>query len=225
MSTARTRATIICAVISAGAALATVLLTACGAAGMVGSGAAAAQTRHLAAFNSVDLGDSSNATVHVGGQQSVVVHADDNLLSRVTTEVRAGTLRIETTGSFTTNSPMYVQISLPSLNALTLSGSGVLTASNIRAPRLSIRLSGSGAVRASGTVTGLDVSLGGSGDAQLGQLAARNVHAVLSGSGRIVTRATGTLQASVPGSGTIAYTGNPAHVTTSATGSGIITRG
>jgi hypothetical protein len=80
-------------------------------------------------------------------------------------------------------------------------------------------------VRASGTVTGLDVSLGGSGDAQLGQLAARDVHAVLSGSGRIVTRATGTLRASVPGSGTIVYTGNPGHVTTSITGSGTITRG
>ena len=171
MNTARTPATIICAVISAGAALATVLLTACGAAGMAGSGTAAAQPRHLTAFTSVELGDSSNATVHVGGQQSVVVHADDNLLSRVTTQVRAGTLRIETTGSFTTDSPMYVQISLPSLHALTLSGSGVLTASNIHAPRLSIRLPGSGAMRASGTVTGLDVSLGGSGDAQLGQLA------------------------------------------------------
>jgi Putative auto-transporter adhesin, head GIN domain len=105
MNTSRTRATIICAVISAGAALATVLLTACGAAGMAGSGTAAAQARHLAAFDSVDLGDSSNATVRVGGQQSVVVHTDDNLLSRVTTQVCAGTLRIETTGSFNHQQP------------------------------------------------------------------------------------------------------------------------
>jgi hypothetical protein len=79
-------------------------------------------------------------------------------------------------------------------------------------------------VHTSGTVTRLDVSLDGSGNAQLAQLAARDVHAVLSGSGRIVTRATDTLQASVPGSGTIVYTGNPAHVTTSVTGSGTITR-
>jgi hypothetical protein len=37
-------------------------------------------------------------------------------------------------------------------------------------------------------------------------------------------RATNTLQASVPGSGTIAYSGNPAQVTRSITGSGAITR-
>ena len=224
MSTGGTRATIICAVISAGVAVATGLLTACGGAGMMGSGTEAAQTRRLAAFSSVDLVGSSNVTVHVGGGQSVVVHADDNLRSRVTTQVHAGTLKIGTTGSFTTNSPMNVQISVPSLKALTLSGSGVIAAGNIQAQRLSVRLSGSGVVRTSGTVTRLDVSLGGSGDAQLGQLAARDVHAVLSGSGRIVTRAADTLQASVPGSGTIVYTGNPAHVTTSVTGSGTITR-
>jgi Putative auto-transporter adhesin, head GIN domain len=79
-------------------------------------------------------------------------------------------------------------------------------------------------VRASGTVARLGVSLGGSGDAQLGQLVARDVRAVLNGSGRIAVHATNTLQASVPGSGTIVYSGHPAHVTTSITGSGAITR-
>src|SRR5262245_20609662 len=64
----------------------------------------------------------------------------------------------------------------------------------------------------------------GPGLRESGQLAARNVDAVLSGSGRIVTRATDTLQASVPASATTAYTANRAHVTTSATGSGTITR-
>jgi Putative auto-transporter adhesin, head GIN domain len=224
MSTGGTRATVICAAISAGVALAIGLLTACGGAAMTGSGTAAAQARHLAAFSSVDLTGSSNVTIQAGGRQSVIVHADDNLLSRVTTQVHAGTLKIGTTGSFTTNSPMNVQISVPLLKALTLSGSGTITARNIQARRLSVRLSGSGVMRISGTVTYLDVSLGGSGNAQLGQLAARDVHAVLSGSGRIATRATGTLQASIPGSGTIVYSGNPAHVTTRVTGSGTITR-
>jgi putative autotransporter adhesin-like protein len=226
MSTGGIRATVICAVIGAGAALSAGLLTACGGGGLAGSGTAAAQTRHLGAFSGVDLAGSSNVTVHAGGRQSVVVHADDNLLGQVTTQVRARTLVIGTRGSFTTNSPMRVEISVPSLEAVTLSGSGsgAITAGNIQGPRLSVSLSGSGVVRASGTVTRLDVSLGGSGDAQLDQLVARDVHAVLAGSGRILTHATNTLQASVPGSGTIVYSGNPAHVTRSITGSGAITR-
>jgi hypothetical protein len=226
MSTGGIRATVICAVIGAGAALSAGLLTACGGGGLVGSGTAAAQARHVAAFSSIDLRGSSNITIHAGGRQSVVVHADDNLLGQVTTQVHARTLIIGTRGSFTTNTPMSVQISVPLLDAVTLSGSGsgAITASNIQGPRLSVSLSGSGVVRASGTVTRLEVSLGGSGDAQLGQLVAREVHAVLAGSGRIFTHATNTLQASVPGSGTIVYSGNPAHVTRSITGSGAITR-
>jgi hypothetical protein len=224
LGTERIRATVITAVISAGVALSTVLLTACGGAITAGSGIAATQTRHLAAFTSVDLAGSNNVTVHVGGRQSVVVHADDNLLRRVITQVHAGTLTIGTTGSFTTKSPMSVEISVPSLGALALSGSGVISAANIQAQRLSVTLSGSGIVRTSGTVTRLDVSLGGSGDALLEQLVARDVHADLSGSGRIVAHATNTLEASVPGSGTIVYSGNPAHVTTSITGSGTVTR-
>jgi hypothetical protein len=218
-------ATVIRAVISAGIVSSTVLLAACASGGMTGTGTAAAQTRHLAAFNSVDLAGSNNVTIHVGGKQSVVVRADSNLLHRVTTRVHAGTLVIGTTGIMTTESPISVQISMPSLTSLTLSGSGIISAENIKAQRLNVTLPGSGAVHASGTLTRLDVSLGGSGDAQLQQLVARDVHAVLSGSGRIVVHATNTLQASVSGSGAIMYSGNPAHVTRSITGSGAITGG
>jgi hypothetical protein len=211
-------------VIAAGAALSAVLVTACGAAGLAGSGTPATQARQVAAFTRVELAGSANVTIHAGAAPYVVVHADDNLLARVTTQVHAGTLVIGTRGSFTTSSPMTVEVSVPSLQALTASGSGALSASNIQGPRVSVRLSGSGTVHASGTVTRLDVSAGGSGDAQLGHLAARDVHAAVSGSGQIVTHAANTLQASAAGSGTIVYAGNPAHVTKSITGSGTITR-
>jgi hypothetical protein len=224
MSIGGIRAGVLGVVIAAGAALSAVLVTACGGAGVVGSGTAATQARHVAAFSGVDLAGSANVTIDAGAAQAVVVRADDNLLARVTTLVRAGTLVIRTRGSFITSSPMSVEVSVPSLQALTVSGSGALTASNIQGSRVSVRLSGSGAVRASGTVTRLDVSVGGSGDAELGQLVARDVHAVVSGSGRIVAHAANTLQASATGSGTIVYRGSPAHVMTSITGSGAITR-
>ena len=44
----------------------------------------------------------------------------------------------------------------------------------------------------------------------------------MSGSGRIVLTATKSLDASVPGSGAIMYSGNPQDVTKSITGSGAI---
>ena len=83
MSTRGTRGPVILAVIFASAALSAALLTACG--GTAGSGVAATQTRDLVAFSGVDLAGNSIVAVHVGGKQSVVVHADSNLLRQVTT--------------------------------------------------------------------------------------------------------------------------------------------
>jgi hypothetical protein len=191
-----------------------------------GSGVAATQARRLAAFSGVDLAGSNVVTVHVGGRQSVVVHADDNLLGRVTTRVDAGRLVIgNTSGSFATRAPTHVDVSVPSLDGLRLTGSGVVSATGVDAASLTVTVSGSGVLRASGTVTRLDVTLAGSGDAQLRQLVASDVHAVVSGSGRILTTATKSLDAAISGSGAIVYGGNPARVRKSITGSGAITRG
>jgi hypothetical protein len=191
-----------------------------------GSGVAASQPRDVAAFSGIDLAGSNVVTVRVGGKQSVVVHGDDNLLSRITTKVRAGTLVIgNTPGSFKTRTPMSVEVTVPSLESLALSGSGVLVVTGVDTQALTATLSGSGVLRASGTAAKLDIELPGSGDAQLDQLVARDVHAVVRGSGRILVTATASLNAAVPGSGAIIYSGNPAHVTTSITGSGAVVRG
>jgi putative autotransporter adhesin-like protein len=197
-----------------------------GSSGVRGSGVAAMQTRELGPFDKIELAGSNNVFIRVGGKQSVVVRADENLLRRVTTTVEAGSLVIgNTSGTFTTKGPMSVEVVVPSLQALTLAGSGVVAATGIDKGHLTVTLSGSGVLRASGRATRLDIALSGSGDAQLEQLAARDVQAVVSGSGRILVTATRSLDASVPGSGAIVYTGNPMHVVTSITGSGAVTRG
>jgi Putative auto-transporter adhesin, head GIN domain len=62
-----------------------------------GSGVAARQARSLPAFTRVELAGDNNVIVQVGARQSVTVHADSNLLRRVTTRVRSGRLVIGTT--------------------------------------------------------------------------------------------------------------------------------
>jgi len=193
--------------------------------GVQGSGVAVTQTRAVAGFTSLDLAGSNNVTVIVGGPQSVVVHADSNLINHVTTGVTAGTLVIGDTGGFTARSPMSVDVRVPSLTALTLSGAGQISVTGINTSQLNVTVSGSGMVSAAGTATRLDVTLSGDGQAQLSQLAARDVHAVVTGSGLIQVTATTSLDAAVPGTGTIIYTGNPSQVSTSVTGTGTVTRG
>jgi hypothetical protein len=194
--------------------------------GIRGSGTAASQTRAVAGFDAVELAGSNEVNVTVGRPRSVVVHADDNLIRHVTTGVRARTLVIANApGSFTTRSPMSVDVTVPSLRALRLSGSGVVTVTGIDAPSLAVSLPGTGLLRASGTAGRLQVELGGSGDAELGNLVARRVRATVGGSGRIVVTATASLDGRVTGSGAILYGGHPARVTRDVSGSGAIVGG
>jgi Putative auto-transporter adhesin, head GIN domain len=187
------------------------------------TGVAATQQRHLAPFRSVELAGSNNVTIRVGGNQSVLVHADENLLQHVTTVVRAGRLVIgNTPGSFTSTTPMSVEIRMPSLSSVTLSGSGNVFATGIKASSLRMSLPGSGVLRADGSALKVTATLGGSGDEQLGRLSASNVHAFLRGSGRIVVNTTHSLDASVAGNGAIIYYGHPTFLTRNVTGNGAI---
>ena len=149
------------------------------------------------------------------------------MLDRVTTRVLAGALVIADTPGGTTKGPVSVTVDVPLLSSLTItpSGSGIVAVTGIKAPTLTCTLAGSGVLRASGTATRLDVTLGGSGDAELAELRARDVRAVVSGFGNIFVSATASLDASLTGNGTILYTGNPTHVVTTDTGTGVIMAG
>ena len=192
----------------------------------VGSGVAATQARAVPPFTGVDLAGDNNVTVQVGARRSVIVHADSNLLRRVTTRVRSGRLVIGTTpGNLSAKSPMFVAVSLPSLDRLRLQGDGNIAVTGVNSQRLAVSLPGSGNIDATGTATKLDVTISGEGTALLRQLVARDAKAALSGDGSIMLTATRSLTASVSGSGTILYGGTPAHVTQTVTGSGTITAG
>ena len=190
-------------------ALAIVLLTrhdASSSAQVVGSGEPATQVRAVPPFTAIDLRGSNNVIIGVGAPQRVVVHADSNLLSFVTTRVTRSTLVIgNEQGSFGSKSGMRVEVVVPSIRAITLFGAGN--------------------VIGRGAATRLDLALPGSGNLFLANLAARDVRAVLSGSGTIHVTATHSLDARITGSGVVFYRGRPAHLATTIRGSGTVVPG
>jgi hypothetical protein len=188
-----------------------------------GSGIAASQTRDVAPFAAVALTGADNVSIRIGKPQAVVVRGDVDVLDRVTTRVQEGRLVIGTTGSFTSKTGMKVDLTVPSLSELSLVGNGVIAVKGIDTASLTVTLSGSGVIRASGRASGLDVTLSGAGDVRLGALVASNVSAALDGVGRIAVTATKSLHASVSGAGSIVYGGNPSVVTRSVTGHGTVT--
>jgi len=194
--------------------------------GGTGSGVAATQARSLPPFTGVNVAAGNNVVVRVGARQSVIVHADSNLLGRITTQVSSGSLVIENTpGTLNPRSPTFVAVSVPSLDALTVQGSGNISVTGISSPSLTVRVAGSGTIHAAGTTARLDAAISGSGTVLLSRLIARDATASINGSGRIELTATHSLDTSISGSGTILYTGNPAQVTKSVSGSDTISGG
>jgi Putative auto-transporter adhesin, head GIN domain len=187
-----------------------------------GSGTQAVQGRTVAPFHAVDLAGADNVTVYVGGPRTVSVRADDNLVKYVTTRVQSGTLTIGQTRSFSTSNPTSVEISVPALDAVTLSGTGVLEVTAVEAKHFVVRVLGSGTLTVTGSTKKLDAALSGAGDVRLEGLVAEDVIATVSGAGRLLVNATHRLDAGVSGAGAIAYRGNPAKLTTHVTGIGSI---
>ena len=120
---------------------------------------------------------------------------------------------------------MFVAVSRPSLDGLTLEGDGNISVTGIKSQSLTVALPGSGNIEATGTTTKLDVTISGEGTALLRGLIARDATAALTGDGSITLTATHRLTAKVSGSGTVLYGGNPAHVAQSVTGNGTISAG
>jgi Putative auto-transporter adhesin, head GIN domain len=136
---------------------------------------------------------------------------------------RVRTLVVGTNGSFTTDLPMTVHVTVRTLDAVTLTGTGAVNVENVHADRLIVRLPGTGRLTMDGTAERLEVELSGSGDARLEDLVARDVAATLSGFGRLEVHATGSLDAALSGAGMIVYSGNPTTVTEHVTGTGAVT--
>jgi hypothetical protein len=190
-----------------------------------GSGIEGTQTRDVGAFDKIHVSGSANIAVDVGGPQSLSLRGDDNLLEFVVTEVRGGTLHIGMrSGSYSFQRGLVVQVSVPSLAALSVSGSSDSEVSGLDGGKFTVSISGSGGVRASGRVDQLDAGISGSGDMNLSELQAREVSARISGSGEIDVNALEKLDASISGSGDVRYKGAPA-VNSHISGSGSVSKG
>lgn len=193
------------------------------ATGSEGSGVAVAETRDVGPFRDVVLSGANQVSIGVGGEQLVVVRGDDNLVGLVSTEVQSGALVVDETGNFETVTPMSVEITVPSLDEVRLSGSGTIRIDGHELDSLAVALPGSGRIVGAGAVETLIVEISGSGEVDLGELVARDATVDLSGSGSVLLHVTGALAVEISGTGSVTYTGDPDRVDRDISGTGSVT--
>jgi hypothetical protein len=183
---------------------------------------AASETRTVPPFTAVELAGTNEMIVQVGQPQLVVVRADDNLLDHVVTEVHAGVLVVSDGDSFTSRSPMSVVVTMPSLRSATLSGTGQLMLTGVAANTFTARLPGAGTLVASGHAARIDASISGDGAMRLESLLATDATVTVGGTGSVMIHVSGSLDATVSGTGSIIYIGHPESVTRTITGIGSV---
>ena len=117
---------------------------------------------------------------------------------------------------------LKIVVTAPSVVRFDLAGSQSLAIRNYDQPTLSIDISGSGDVSATGKTTTLDLDIAGSGEADLSDLVTTDATVGISGSGEARVAPTGTARLSIAGSGDITLTTRPAKLESSVSGSGDI---
>jgi hypothetical protein len=216
----------------------------------VGSGVAVTEPRPVSGFQAIALRGAIDLVVRQAPREGVQVHADDNVVPLVQTEIDAGgdvrTLRIQLKpgASVRTKTPVVVTVDVVKLSAVASSGSGDIRVEALHTPALTLSSSGSSEIRleqldteqlgvsiagssnvqARGRAARLDVSISGSGDVQARELAAGEVKVSISGSGDASLTALRTLSVAIAGSGNVEYGGSATLATSRVVGSGSVRR-
>jgi hypothetical protein len=177
----------------------------------VGAGAASPGSRLVAtdkrtlgaSVQEVDVSGPINLTLRQGPSASLEVRGEQRLLANVDTTVDGGTLRIGPRGILLRHrQPIEVTLVLPTLEHLSISGSGQHTVSGFSGERIAVNVDGNAGLRFNGRYREIDAGLHGSGDMELTCGNAERVTADLKGSGHmILVGGARELHAEIAGSG------------------------
>lgn len=199
-----------------------------------GSGETGRRNFNVGAFDSVGLAGSHDVIVAVGGAPSVRAEGDPQVLEKLDIRVEGSTLRIGTERGFSwspgfmrNRRPVTVYVTVPSLAAAAVAGSGDIKIDKVEGDRFkgavagsgdlqiaSMRVgeaefsvAGSGDVRAAGSAGRLTAKVAGSGDLHLTGLTSQQAEVSIAGSGDVRASATRTANVSLMGSGNVTIAG------------------
>jgi hypothetical protein len=189
-----------------------------------GSGNVVSESRQVSGITSIDLQGSAEVRVKFGAVESLVITGEDNIIFLIETNVHNHQLIINTKPlmTYSATKPVQVDVTVTSLEGVSISGSGSLDVSGYSGDALTIALPGSGELSVEGSVNDVKITLDGSGEIYADKLIASNAAITLSGSGNVTVFASEELNATISGSGQVRYSGNPNKINKNITGSGTI---
>ena len=192
------------------------------------------EKRNESGFTGVSFGLAGNLYIKTGSGFDVTLEGNAGYLDDVETFVRDGRLIIRHERNFRfnfNNEKVNVYITMPEVDALSISGSGKAVVENgLKSDRMNLSVSGSGRIEIpsltaddmkcsisgsgdiainGGKIGRADLSISGSGSYSGEDAEIEEFDAGISGSGNCSCYVTESLSASISGSGNVVYSGSP----------------
>lgn len=187
-----------------------------------GSGNIVTEERKLDSFNEIETSGAFELYIEVGKEPGLKITFDDNLIDIIETRVRGKTLKIDNEESYSSDHLCKIEITVPSLEALALYGSGDVEIVNLDGDVFEGTIAGSGNLIIQGKVREVELQISGSGEIDAQSLIAEEAFVKISGSGDVKVFAEENFDGRVSGSGSIYYYGEPKSLSTNVSGSGRI---
>jgi hypothetical protein len=205
--------------------LAVLALAGCGDS-EIRTGPQRSEIRTVSEFQSVEVGGATRLELEIGSPAKLEVEGRDPFLENLVTEVRGGTLHIESRRhdwlALGTMPRITVRITTPKLNELKLQGGNDVDLRGFNGGATQIRIQGAANLDASGRLDELKVFMAGAGHADFSQLSASSVNVTVAGVGSVFVHPQDKLDATMNGVGAIFYSGSPREVNTHVNGLGTI---
>lgn len=187
-----------------------------------------AERRDVAAFSAIELTGVMAVEVRIDRAMSVDVQGDQQLAKLVSTTVKNGVLVIETPRDFAKrlrgkdNSKLEVVITMPSLQRVSITGTGAIAVAGLAQKSLDASIAGTGSMELAGTTDRLRLSVPGTGEVRAKSLVARDVEVTIPGTAEASVHATKSFEATVQGTAVVKVHGKPASVKKTVAGTAVI---
>jgi hypothetical protein len=196
-----------------------------------GSGNLKTEQRAVSDIERVSLEGLGDVTVIQGNEEALTVEADDNILPYIETFMRGRELVLKTKDgyNFTNHVTVRYTLKVKSLNAVSISGAGNMTAEKLNVGDLNLSISGAGNMKIAdlqaqdlraaasgsgnydlkGKVKSQTITISGIGNYTAGDLQSDSANITISGSGNATLWVNDTLDIRIAGFGNVNYYGKP----------------
>lgn len=174
-----------------------------------GSGKRETEKRQISPFTSISTEGAFNVEITCKKELSLEVEGDDNVLDFVTSEVSNNVLRLSNSKSYSTDEPVTFRISVPNLDALSVSGAGKIEIKGMDNERFEIDSDGAPAITVSGKTKLVDIKTSGAGKIDTNNLRAARAVVESNGVSRIELDVADQLDVTVNGPSSVTYKGDP----------------